>query len=139
MALDLSSLAKAVKSLERALNVATPEHLESMPDDQEEVIKAGVVQNFEFTYELCWKFIKRWLAKNIGATYVDGVSRRELFRLAAESRLIDDVAQWMEYHDARNATTHTYNQDTADEIFQVARTFASDARTLLRVLEEKND
>jgi nucleotidyltransferase substrate binding protein (TIGR01987 family) len=138
MALDLSSLAKAVRSLERALNVAAPERLESMPDDQEEVIRAGVIQNFEFTYELCWKFIERWLADSIGATQVDGVSRRALFKLAAGNRLIDDVAQWMEYHDARNETTHTYDQDTADEIFQVAQTFASDARALLRVLEEKN-
>lgn len=139
MALDLSSLTKAVKSLERALNVATPDHLQSMSDDQEEVIKAGVVQNFEFTYELCWKFIKRWLAENIGATYVDGVTRRQLFRLGSENQLIEDVAQWMEYHDARNETTHTYNQDTADEIFQVARIFLHDARKLLQVLEEKND
>ena len=47
----------------------------------QEGIKAGVNQNFKVTYELCWKFTKRWRENNIGATYVDGVTRRELFRL----------------------------------------------------------
>jgi nucleotidyltransferase substrate binding protein (TIGR01987 family) len=139
MALDLSSLKKAIASLKNALNVAIPASLEAMPEDQQEVIKAGVIQNFEFTYELCWKFMKRWLEVNIGTAYVDGVTRRELFRLSVENKLIKDVDQWMEYHDARNETSHTYDQDTADDIFQVAQTFFSDAFELLQILEEKND
>ena len=139
MALDLSSLKKAVASLKNALNVAIPASLEAMPENQQEVIKAGVIQNFEFTYELCWKFMKRWLEVNIGTAYVEGVTRRELFRLSVENKLIKDVDQWMEYHDARNETSHTYDQDTADDIFQVAQTFFSDAFELLQILEEKND
>jgi nucleotidyltransferase substrate binding protein (TIGR01987 family) len=139
MALDLNSLKKAIASLKNALNVATPASLEAMPEDQQEVIKAGVIQNFEFTYELCWKFMKRWLEVNIGTAYVEGVTRRELFRLSVENKLIKDVDQWMEYHDARNETSHTYDQDAADDIFQVAQTFFSDAFKLLQVLEEKND
>ncbi len=139
MALDLSSLKKAIASLKNALNVAIPASLEAMPENQQEVIKAGVIQNFEFTYELCWKFMKRWLEVNIGTAYVEGVTRRELFRLSVENKLIKDVDQWMEYHDARNETSHTYDQDTADDIFQVAQTFFSDAFELLQVLEEKND
>jgi hypothetical protein len=53
MALDLSSLKKAVASLDKALKVAADDRLDDMPEDQQEVIKAGVIQNFEFTYELC--------------------------------------------------------------------------------------
>ena len=139
MALDLSSSKKAIVSLDNALKVAAPERLEKTPEDQQEVIKAGVIQNFEFTYELCWKFMKRWLEENMGADNVDGVTRCELFRLGAESHLILDVDQWMEYHEARNETSHTYDQNTAEEIFLVARTFISDSEKFLRTLEEKND
>jgi len=139
MSLDLSSLRKAVKSLENALEIAAPKRLAARPAPEQEVLKAGVIQNFEFTYELCWKFMKRWLAQNIGAAYVDGVTRRELFRLGAEHGLITDVKRWMEYHAARNETSHTYDQETADEIFEVAGAFFADAADLLKKLEQKND
>ena len=139
MALDLSSLQKAVMSLERALNVAAPDRLKEMTADQQEVIRAGVIQNFEFTYELCWKFMKRWLETNLSPMIADGVTRRELFRLAAENRLIDDVEQWMIYHDARNQTAHIYDLEIAQEVYETARGFVRDARKLLQALESRND
>jgi len=139
MALDLSSLQKAVMSLERALNVAAPDRLKEMTADQQEVIRAGVIQNFELAYELCWKFMKRWLETNISPMVADGVTRRELFRLAAENRLIDDVEQWMIYHDARNQTAHIYDLEIAQEVYETARGFVRDARKLLQALESRND
>ena len=139
MSLDLSSLQKAVSSLDRALSVAAPERLQAMPADQQEVMKAGVVQNFEFTYELCWKFMKRWLETNLSPMIADGVTRRELFRLAAENRLIEDVDQWMGYHDARNKTAHIYDLQIAQEVYETARGFVKDAEKFLRALEDRND
>jgi len=139
MALDLSSFKKALYSLENALHVASPDTLVTHDKRTQEVIRAGVIQNFEFTYELCWKFIKRWLESNIGATYVEGVTRRELFRLAKENRLITDVDDWMEYHDARNETSHTYDVGKAEEIFKVSQNFFTDAKRLLEALEQRND
>jgi len=139
MALDLSSLHKAVKFFESALDVAAPGRLESMPADQQDVIKAGVIQNFEFTYELCWKFMKRWLETNLSPMIADGVTRRELFRLAAESRLIEDVEQWIIYHDARNQTAHIYDPQIAQEVYETARGFVKDAAGLLQALEAHND
>lgn len=83
--------------------------------------------------------MKRWIEQNVGSVYVDGVTRRELFRLSAESQLIVNVDQWMEYHHARNETSHTYNCNVADETFHITKTFFPDARKLLKELEEKND
>ncbi|OIP92240.1 MAG: nucleotidyltransferase [Syntrophobacterales bacterium CG03_land_8_20_14_0_80_58_14] len=139
MPLDLNSLRKGILSLEKALEVAAAEKISVYDKATQEVIKAGVIQNFEFTYELCWKFMKRWLGNNLGSTYVDGITRRELFRLGAENRLITDVNGWMEYHEARNETAHTYDSEKADEIFRIARSFYADAKRLLEALETRND
>ncbi|MBU0683178.1 MAG: nucleotidyltransferase substrate binding protein [Candidatus Omnitrophota bacterium] len=139
MSFDLSSLQKAVGSLERAVKVASYKIKGKVNTDEEEVVRAGVIQNFEFTYELCWKFMKRWLTTNIGSAIVDGVSRKELFRMAAESRLIANVEAWFEYHNLRNETAHTYNAKTAEDVYETAICFLADARAFLEVLEDKND
>ncbi len=139
MPLDLSSLQKAVNSLERAIKVADRVIKDRVNTDEEEVIRAGVIQNFEFTYELCWKFMKRWLEINIGGANLDGATRRELFREAYKSGLIEDVDNWMEYHGARNETSHIYGDDKAEDVFEVAKTFLKDAKQLFLILEEKND
>ena len=140
MLLDLTSFRKAVASLEAALKVAQGLSSSSAKSEEEaNVIRAGVIQNFEFTYELCWKFMKRWLENNVGSAYVEGVARRELFRRARESRLITEVEPWMIYHDARNQTAHTYDLAKAGEIFEVATPFLKDAKALLAALESRND
>jgi len=91
------------------------------------------------TFELCWKFMKRWLEMNVDPTGIDGVTRRELFRRAAENRLIDDVDQWMRHHAARNQTTHTYESEIAASVYEAVHEFAVDAAQLLAALEARND
>ena len=137
MNLHLDSLTKSIDILERSIK--TVSRLDISDNDLWETVRAGVIQNFEVAYEQCWKMMKRWLEENIGRTYVDGVPRRELFRLAAESLLIADAERWMDYHNARNQTSHTYGENVAQSVFEEATEFAYDARQLLRSLEAHND
>ena len=140
MPLELESLRDAVASLSAALESSEDSVLmSSLGRGLQVVIKSGVIKHFEFTYELCWKFIKRWLEVNISRDAADGVTRRELFRLGAEHRLIDDVAGWVRYHQARNLTSHTYRRATADAVYAVIPAFLADARLLLAALETRND
>jgi nucleotidyltransferase substrate binding protein (TIGR01987 family) len=101
--------------------------------------RAGVIQSFKFTCELSWKFIRRWLETNIGWDSADGVTRRELFRMGAENRLIDDVEACMRYHTARNTTPHTYNLSIAAQVYAASLNFVHDASRLLGALEARND
>lgn len=93
MELDLTSFHKAIQSLETALRVYDSYSSKQSQDPElVQTLKAGVVQNFEFTYELAWKFIKRWLELNVGDNTTKQVfTRRETYRYAAEAGLIDDV------------------------------------------------
>jgi nucleotidyltransferase substrate binding protein (TIGR01987 family) len=137
--LDLTSLKKATNSLRIALKVASKyAEMKEKDIDTRDTLRAGVIQNFEFTYELCWKFMKRWLENELGSASVDGLARKQLFRLAAEHHLINDVENWMEYHEQRNETSHAYDATTAEEIYESAQKFIFDAEKLLAALEQHN-
>ena len=112
--LNISSLQDAINSMKNAIRVY--ESLKDMGEDERVVLRAGVIQNFEFTYELGWKFMKRWIEMNISPIAVDGVTRRELFRQAAENKLIVDVDKWMDFHKDRNRTSHIYDEEVAEEV-----------------------
>lgn len=137
MSLQLDSLAKSIDRLERSVKAANK--LDTSDEDLQETVRAGVIQHFEVAYEVSWKMIKRWLEENIGAASVDGVTQRNLFRLGAENRLIADSELWMDYHKARNSTSHTYNEDAAESVFAKAAEFVHDAKHLLKMLEARND
>lgn len=138
--LELTSLKKAITSLEKSIKVAKSKEIDKTADiDEVETIKAGVIQNFEFTYELCWKHMKRWLEMNISPGLMEGVTRKQLFRYAAENFLIKDFDAWMLYHELRNKTAHTYDSEVANEIFNNTGMFLKDAEEFLKALEVRND
>jgi len=140
MPLELDVLKKAVAALGGVLAKSDDsKFMEGLDEIARNAIKSGVIQHFEFTYELSWKFIKRWLEMNVSPSVADGVTRRELFRQAAEHRLIVDVDQWMKYHEARNLMSHTYEPHIAEQVYQAAFAFTRDAGELLKALEARND
>lgn len=140
MSLELKSLKDAVSSMESSVNEANSRaFMGKLSKNQQDTFKAGVIQNFEFTFELCWKMIKRWIAENINPEAAEPLTRKDLFREAARSGLISDPLSWFKYSDARNITSHTYKRSTAESVFQVASAFLPDAKLLLTQLEKRND
>ncbi len=139
MLLDLTSLKKAINSFENALQVYHQPEFQNYSLKLQNTIEAGVIQNFEFTYELSWKFIKRWLSLNLGKDHINGLTKKELFRIAAENKLIENSENWFTYHEARNETSHTYNELVAADILEVAEKFIIDAKILLTSIENRND
>lgn len=60
---------------------------------------------------------------------------KDSFREAARVGLIDQAEPWFELLKARNLTSHTYNESTANETYQVAKRFLPEVEKLLRSLE----
>ena len=138
--LDLSPLQSAINSLLRALSVTGDgRRWQQFDAETQEALKAGVIQTFEVAYEQSWKMMRRWLSANSVAGDVDGVPMRQLYRLAAKAGLIDDVDRWMDFHAARNRTSHTYNRAIAQSVFDLAPVFARQAQDMLAQLEQRND
>ncbi len=126
MDLILTPLKKAITSLDMA--VAQP---------QNEFIRDAVIHRFKYTYELCWKFIKHDLSEDLGSESIVILSRKDLFRVAADRGMIKDPLNWFTYHKARNETSHTYNEKIAEQTYEIAILFLPDAQALLAMLESK--
>ena len=138
--LDYSSLKSAINALERALSVTSHGVRWAAFDAvTQDTLKAGVIQTFEVAYEQSWKMLKRWLEANPTSGEVEGVPMRQLYRVAAKAGLIDDVDGWMDFHKARNETSHTYNRQTAQAVFEMAPRYLIQAQRLLTALEQRND
>ncbi|MBW5389391.1 nucleotidyltransferase [Brachyspira hampsonii] len=137
MILNLDSLKKSIMALEKSINVY--DRIETDDEDLILTIRAGVIQNFEIAFEQSWKFIQRWLNENINPDITNGITKKELFRLAAKHLLIDDVEKWIRFKDARNSTSHIYSNEVSEEVFNEAEAFLPYAKSLLKHLEENNE
>ena len=80
----------------------------------DDIIKEGLIQRFEYTHELAWNVIKDFLAES-GNTNIFG--SKDATREAFSAGLILKGEVWMDMINSRNKTSHTYNEETADEIF----------------------
>lgn len=118
MGLNYSSLQKAIVALEKGISIYQKKKEQDVSEDEIEIIKSGIIQNFEVCYEISWKLMKKWLEENIGRTEVDGISRKELFRIASQNKLIEDIEKWFIFHEARNMTSHDYDGIKAEEVFR---------------------
>lgn len=77
--------------------------------------KQGLVKAFEYTYELAWTTLKDFLEFS-GQRDIYG--SRDVTRKAFELGLIEDGEGWMDMLQSRNLTSHTYNEEVAEEICQ---------------------
>ena len=80
-----------------------------------ELEEQGLIKAFEYTYELAWNTVKDFLEYR-GQTDIYG--SRDAIRKAFELGLIEDGEGWMDMLKSRNVTSHTYNEETAQEICQ---------------------
>lgn len=79
-----------------------------------EMVKEGLIQRFEYTHELAWKVMKDY-ADYQGATNISG--SRDAIRESLQMNLIDSGEIWIDMMLSRNKTSHTYNDETANEIY----------------------
>ncbi|MEI6511552.1 MAG: HI0074 family nucleotidyltransferase substrate-binding subunit [Candidatus Uhrbacteria bacterium] len=131
--LKLGSFERAVKGFETV--VAQP--TDSLSALQKEIYRDSIIQRFEYTFELAWKFIRRAIIEAEGESALNELlTRQDLFRKAAEIHLIDDPVRWFDYHQSRNLTSHVYDEEVAVRVFKDAIEFPADVRSLLEVLKK---
>jgi nucleotidyltransferase substrate binding protein (TIGR01987 family) len=76
--------------------------------------KEGVIQRFEYTWELAWKVIKDYLEHE--GVVLDRITPASVIRAAFEAKIIANGERWMQALDARNKMSHMYNFKKFEEI-----------------------
>jgi len=99
-------------ALER-LKEAVVEYRDNSKPSLNGLLRDGIIQRFEFTYELAWKAAKAYL-EEMGIT--DKTSPRSVIREAYAQLLITDEANWLLMLNDRNLTSHVYSEEIAVEI-----------------------
>lgn len=112
----LAKLSQAVEYIEQQAKEEQQKPLDDSEMDYvlDEIIKEGLIQRFEYTHELAWNVMKDY-AFYQGNSSIQG--SRDATREALQYQLITDGKTWMEMISSRNKTSHTYNEETADEIY----------------------
>lgn len=106
----VDKLSQSVKYIEENFDAE-----ESLEDEiLDEMIKEGLIQRFEYTHELAWNVMKDY-AEYQGNPNIGG--SRDASREAFQLKLITNGHIWMDMITSRNKTSHTYNEETANEIY----------------------
>ena len=102
-----------------------------------EMEEQGLIKAFEYTYELSWKTLQDLLNDK---GYIDVVGPKPVIELSFQDGYIIDGKGWMRMHVSRNLTSHTYDEETAEEIIESIRNeyFQLLKNLQTRLEEEKN-
>lgn len=130
MALNLAPLQNAVARLREGL----ARYHQEVTDTQ---IRDGLIQRFEFTYELSHKMLKRFLATtSANPGEFDEISFADLIRMGNQRGLLrGDWAAWRTYREMRSRTSHTYDENVALAVVAGIDGFLEEAEFLLARLE----
>lgn len=111
----LNKLSEAILYIEKDLEQEEIVLEYKNPEDVlEEIIKEGLIQRFEYTYEMAWNVMKDY-AYYQGNNEISGT--RDAIRYAFSVNLVRNGELWMDMIKSRIKTSHTYNEETANEIY----------------------
>ena len=98
--------------------------------DEDDLYLDATIQRFEFTFELAWKLMKAVLEYE----GIEATSPRSSIREAWKQHLIGDAEKWLDMQVKRNLSSHTYNEETAQDIY---RHIKEDYIVLLQDLDQE--
>jgi len=100
------------------------EALESGPDVLSDLEKEGVIQRFEYSFELAWKTMKDFLED--GGVEIVPLTPRQVIKESYAARVIEDGQVWINMLDQRNLLSHTYDHEVfVDAVIAISSVYLS--------------
>jgi len=110
----LHKLTQSVAYINKTLTDKEVEPNDEIEVVLDEMIKEGLIQRFGYTHELAWNVMKDY-AEYQGNSNIGG--SRDASREAFQLKLVSNGHVWMDMISSRNKTMHTYNEETANQIY----------------------
>jgi nucleotidyltransferase substrate binding protein (TIGR01987 family) len=132
MKLDITSLCNAAGRLRQGLA-----RFESEPTDEQ--IRDGLIQRFEFTYELSHKMLGRYLKETAASPdEIDRMPFADLIRAGnARGLLRSDWPAWRHFREMHARMNHTYDARSAAQVAAAIPAFLQEAEHLCAELQRR--
>jgi len=125
MTLTLPLLARAIERLDEGWQ-------RYQQDTSDTQIRDGLIQRFEFTYELSVKTLRRYFEQTADSwARVRAMSFDNFIRHAWDAGLLnEEIKTWRLFREKRNITSHTYHEEKAIEVCAIIPAFLAEAKYL---------
>ena len=136
--IDVTTFEDALRQLEKSLAYLGSDASRDDPELRKQ-FRAASIQAFEFTYELAVKMIRRQLAEIVANPgELQSMAFMDLVRTGAEAGLVRDAPSFRIFREARNVTTHAYDESKAEQVVASLDDFVAEMRFLLAALTRRN-
>jgi len=120
MGITIAEFQKALSSLDVSIQLY---HRANPQDPAQKAFRDACIQRFEYCIELSWKLSLKLLGSTTSAA-------KPAVREMARSGIISDPSLWIEFIEARNSTSHSYDEEVATKVFRSIEQFLPEARKL---------
>ncbi len=125
MALSLKELEKALSTLEESIKL----HDNALPESPERnAFRDASIQRFEYLIEFSWKLSMKFLGSQVSAA-------KPAIREMARNNLVDNPEEWFLFIDAKNDTSHSYDEEIAIRVFNRAKLLPEQVKLLIEKLK----
>ncbi len=125
MGVSVEEFENAMGSLRESLDL----HSSATDAGFKKAFRDASIQRFKYCLELSWKLSMKKLGSQT-------VASKQAVREMARSNLIDDPNRWIDFVDARNNTSHSYDENVATKVFSEIEAFLPQAQLLLGRLKK---
>jgi nucleotidyltransferase substrate binding protein (TIGR01987 family) len=113
------------QNFERAFSLLRTAMEERPPEKFNQLELEGLVQRFEYTFELAWKTLKDYLEYE--GIALPEVTPRAVLKAAYAAKIIDDGQTWIDMLAHRNLMSHTYDCEKFEQAVAALRARYLDA------------
>ena len=119
---EITPFERAIQRLEEGL-------VRYRSDTADTLVRDGLIQRFEFTYELGHKILKRYLEyASANPEQFDRMTFQDLIRTANEQGLLlGEWIDWRGFREMRAKSSHTYDEEMSLEVIENIPRFIEEA------------